>query len=505
MDMERGPVGRSDSAASFNYSDVEISKALSRCSSGEEFEFPLPAPATSEERADLYGEEAEKPGTGANGVAIKSLEVVETTAQKMQQLETQKALDEALQHLDDQDWKQANGEDREFDPGHLYAKVNKRRKVRGEEGRAHVAANNKRQSGEVDWMEGTCEDSDTKDVEQILPHSEVDTRRGSEFNVRGPPPLPLPPPDSDPRPISGIYEEVEARNVQVPIVDSNGYTEVGGGRARGPELGYEVGYSGIGSLHKLRNMLGPEFSTMTGGKVKDISGPLPEGRCAVKVVLLNGKAVEFVVGVSAATSELFEQVASYQSLRETHVFGLAIRQDRDDIFLDTECRLVRYAPPGWAHSTHHTPFTVFFRVKYYVENVSQLSQPLTWHLYYLQLRKDLMGKSSTSIHYRVCCYHSVCAEGKMFCHDEPALQLAALALQAERGDCSLGRAGHAPHVRVEDYVPARVIEKLGGQYVGNLLSSMHKERCGLSRVEAELDFLKVNVCRYCDVHSSKLL
>ena len=373
--MERGPVGRSDSAASFNYSDVEISKALSRCSSGEEFEFPLPAPATSEERAggsslvefldlhnlchlthkDLYGEEAEKPGTGANGVAIKSLEVVETTAQKMQQLETQKALDEALQHLDDQDWKQANGrlqskfnnlvlvhtlsnglvagEDREFDPGHLYAKVNKRRKVRGEEGRAHVAANNKRQSGEVDWMEGTCEDSDTKDVEQTLPHSEVDIRRGSELNVRGPPPLPPPPPDSDLRPISGIYEEVEARNVQVPIVDSNGYTEVGGGRARGPELGYEVGYSGIGSLHKLRNMLGPEFSTMTGGKVKDISGPLPEGRCAVKVVLLNGKAVEFVVGVSAATSELFEQVASYQSLRETHVFGLAIRQGECCLFI----------------------------------------------------------------------------------------------------------------------------------------------------------------------------
>ena len=71
--------------------------------------------------------------------------------------------------------------------------------------------------------------------------------------------------------------------------------------------------------------------------------------------------------------------------------------DRDDIFLDLECRLVRYAPPGWAHSTHHIPFTLFFRVKYYVENVRQLSQSFTWHLYYLQLRKDLMGETRIDI------------------------------------------------------------------------------------------------------------
>ena len=63
--------------------------------------------------------------------------------------------------------------------------------------------------------------------------------------------------------------------------------------------------------------------------------------------------------------------------------------DRDDIFLDMECKLAKYAPSGWV--TGHTAFTVFFRVKFYVENVSQLSQRLTRHLYYLQLRKDIMG------------------------------------------------------------------------------------------------------------------
>lgn len=41
----------------------------------------------------------------------------------------------------------------------------------------------------------------------------------------------------------------------------------------------------------------------------------------------------------------------------------------------------------------------------------------------------------------------------MFCHDEPALRLAALALQAEKGDCIGNRTAY---FRMEDYVPARV-------------------------------------------------
>lgn len=41
----------------------------------------------------------------------------------------------------------------------------------------------------------------------------------------------------------------------------------------------------------------------------------------------------------------------------------------------------------------------------------------------------------------------------MFCHDDPALGLAALALQAEKGDCIDNR---TTYFRMEDYVPARV-------------------------------------------------
>ena len=109
----------------------------------------------------------------------------------------------------------------------------------------------------------------------------------------------------------------------MPSVDSSGYTMVVGER-RFAE-GLDVGYSGNGSMAKLQTVLGPEFSSMTGGKVRGAPLALPRGRRAVEVVLLNGKAVKFVAGVSATAGDLFAQVASSQSLQETHIFGLAVR------------------------------------------------------------------------------------------------------------------------------------------------------------------------------------
>ena len=40
----------------------------------------------------------------------------------------------------------------------------------------------------------------------------------------------------------------------------------------------------------------------------------------------------------------------------------------------------------------HPPFTLFFRVKFYVENVNMLRLAQTLHQYYLQLRKDVLGE-----------------------------------------------------------------------------------------------------------------
>lgn len=46
-------------------------------------------------------------------------------------------------------------------------------------------------------------------------------------------------------------------------------------------------------------------------------------------------------------------------------------------------------------------------------------------------------------------------EGKTYCHELPAMQLAAFALQAERGDHASLSAQHN-YFRPEDYLPRRV-------------------------------------------------
>ena len=81
-------------------------------------------------------------------------------------------------------------------------------------------------------------------------------------------------------------------------------------------------------------------------------------------------------------------------------------------------------------------FTVFFRVKYYVENINQLRLPQTRHLCYLQLRKDVI-------------------DAKIYCHEQSALKLAAYSLQAENGD-RMSTENAQPYFRIESYLPSKV-------------------------------------------------
>ncbi len=127
-------------------------------------------------------------------------------------------------------------------------------------------------------------------------------------------------------------------------------------------------------------------------------------------------------------------------------------------------------PSPGSTSSKPPVFSTFFRVQYYVENaLTDLKLRETRHQLYLQLRKDTVGK----LHYfafickmvhllffwatsqELCSKLLPYTEGKMYCHEESALKLAAYALQAEKGD-------HQPtyknksYFRLEDYVPEKV-------------------------------------------------
>ena len=100
---------------------------------------------------------------------------------------------------------------------------------------------------------------------------------------------------------------------------------------------------------------------------------------------------------------------------------------------------------------------MFFRVKFYVENINDLKFAQTRHLYYLQLRKDVLGEDSALHNHSEwpslivnCCPD---AEGKTYCHEQPALKMASFALQAEKGNMPSRK---QPYFRMEDYVPLKV-------------------------------------------------
>ena len=122
--------------------------------------------------------------------------------------------------------------------------------------------------------------------------------------------------------------------------------------------------------------------------------------------------------------DLFHQVVGFLSLQEPENFSLAIIDRKEEVFLDPEMPLFKYSPRGWSEKQleyhKHTrggrmrgrdrKFSVYFRVKFFVENVRLLKSRQTRHLYYLQLKRDLLS-------------------GHVSCEEEPALALAGLSLQ----------------------------------------------------------------------------
>ncbi|KAM7446420.1 Tyrosine-protein phosphatase non-receptor type 13 [Porites harrisoni] len=201
-----------------------------------------------------------------------------------------------------------------------------------------------------------------------------------------------------------------------------------------------------------------------------------EGDKLINVVLLNGERLNVRVQASATGQDLYNVITEHLGLTETIFFGLMIIKDGEHEFLDFNeklSKLAKFAPHLWKDDVSCNSslvFTIFFRVKYYVENICLLQQQGTRHLYYLQLRKDVL-------------------EGGIYVHEETAMLLASYALQAEVGDYNQTLHG-SDYFVPEHYLPQRAIAKLTASSIKKQLPSMHKTHTGLSDAQAEIEYLK---------------
>ncbi|XP_077738917.1 tyrosine-protein phosphatase non-receptor type 13 isoform X8 [Canis aureus] len=236
---------------------------------------------------------------------------------------------------------------------------------------------------------------------------------------------------------------------------------------------------------KLRNFFGPEFVKMTiepfisldlPRSILAKKGKNEDNRRKVNIMLLSGQRLELTCDTKTICKDVFDMVVAHIGLVEHHLFALATLKDNEYFFVDPDLKLTKVAPEGWKEepkkkSKATINFTLFFRIKFFMDDVSLIQHTLTCHQYYLQLRKDIL-------------------EERMHCDDETSLLLASLALQAEYGDYQPEVHG-VSYFRLEHYLPPRVMEKLDLSYVKEELPKLHNTYVGASEKETELEFLKV--------------
>ncbi|EPY73253.1 protein tyrosine phosphatase, non-receptor type 13-like isoform 1 [Camelus ferus] len=211
-----------------------------------------------------------------------------------------------------------------------------------------------------------------------------------------------------------------------------------------------------------------DFSTTKKGKsylaLRDLS-----------VVLLSGQCLEVKCDITSTVGAVFNAIVSFANLGELTYFGLAYLKGKEFFFLDAETRLCKIAPEGWSEQPRKRSspktFTLFLRIKFFVSHGGLLQHSWTRHQFYLQLRKDIL-------------------EERLYCNDEMLLQLGVLALQAEFGSYP-EEVENTAYFRVEDYIPASLIERMTALRVQAEVSEMHRLSPVLWGEDAELEFLRV--------------
>uniref|UniRef100_A0A8C6KH85 Protein tyrosine phosphatase non-receptor type 13 n=1 Tax=Nothobranchius furzeri TaxID=105023 RepID=A0A8C6KH85_NOTFU len=237
-------------------------------------------------------------------------------------------------------------------------------------------------------------------------------------------------------------------------------------------------------LRKNKNFLGPEFVKMTSEPCIPLTVPSSimkrgkgdEVQRKVGVVLLNSQKLELICDIKALCKDVFDMVVAHIGLVEHHLFGLAYLKDNEYFFMDSDAKLAKVAPDGWKEDPKKkrtdVPFTLFLRIKFFLDDINLIQHAMTKHQYYLQLRRDIL-------------------EERIRCNTDHALLLASLALQAEFGDYQPECHGKT-YFRLEHYLPASVLDKVDQMTLREELPKLHSNFYGASDAEAEFEFLKAS-------------
>lgn len=195
--------------------------------------------------------------------------------------------------------------------------------------------------------------------------------------------------------------------------------------------------------------------------------------------------LHFVVEAKARVKDLKSLVNAHgqlQDMSDTDLFGLAVFQNGEYLFVDLESKLSKYAPKSWRSSHTHgldangkPLLELHLIVQFHVESPLLLHNEVGRHLYYLQLRQNMRTRDALPA--------------------EVLLLLTGLALQAEYGDADTYE--DRDYFKVEEYAPLSLI----GDWVSAAMRACHREHKGLSKSDAEIRFIR-EVCLLPDTINS---
>ncbi|XP_075974465.1 FERM domain containing expanded [Anticarsia gemmatalis] len=195
--------------------------------------------------------------------------------------------------------------------------------------------------------------------------------------------------------------------------------------------------------------------------------------------------LHFVVEAKARVKELKSLAnahAQLQGMTDTDLFGLAVLQNGEYLFVDLESKLSKYAPKSWRSSHTHgldangkPLLELHLVVQFHVESPLLLHDEVGRHLYFLQLRQNMRTRDALPA--------------------EVLLLLTGLALQAEYGDADTYE--DRDYFKVEDYAPT----SLTGDWVSAAMRACHREHRGLTKSDAETRFIR-EVCLLPDTINS---
>ncbi|XP_067344248.1 FERM and PDZ domain-containing protein 2 isoform X2 [Channa argus] len=225
--------------------------------------------------------------------------------------------------------------------------------------------------------------------------------------------------------------------------------------------------------------LGPEFIKMLDepqivlelpGSIVSKKGKSPSTLRELSVMMPNGQSLLVKCEVDSRGGDVFDMIMAHSNFVEHFYFGLAYIDDNEFFFVDNDTKISKIAPDSWK-KVPTVMFVLYFRVKFFVNDISLLLHQQTRHQYYLQLRRDLL-------------------EDRLSCHEETALYLGALALQTEYGDCMPEVYGKN-YYRPDQYVSKNMMEKRALPYIRGELLRLHTSNAQMLTEESELEFLKV--------------